>query len=1270
MMMRQMPLGCGEQLLLGLAGELRPALAEGDPSVSAARHGLVNPITGGWASCACTENFARETPVLTVGSIKVARYLYVSRTLPVVRSANERTRVQLCGRLSVEVDGAQLAGRLRGKQVPLLLAYLLLNRSRHVGRDELIGVLWPDKAPVSQDGALRTLLSRLRFALGSETLIGRDELILDLPDPVWIDLEAAAGGLERAQRALDVGDHRAAWALAQVPLNISGRGLLPGAHASWLEPRRRELEDIRLQALEVVGRAGLELGGRQLGSVRRAARSLIEAEPYRESGYVLLMQGLAAEGNVAEGLRVFDGLRTLLRTELGTLPSPETIAVHERLLHRDDRYRRRRSGDGAAESSAIALPAELRARGQVPLIGRDRELAELRHLWALGLPESDHDLGEASPAGRRVVMLTGDPGIGKTHLISELARSAYESGATVLAGRCPQEALAPYQPFVEALRHYVLSAELDDLRRSAREFAAELAPLAPELQRRLPELARRRDTEPLSERYRLFEAFIGFLTEISATAPVLLVLDDLHWADRPTLLLLRHVARAPALHQVLVLGAYRSTETPGVGFAEALTELGRDRLMTPIDLGGLTEAETAELVGALVGRTPSPFLSRALHEQTEGNPFFVEEIIRHLREAGVEIDRARAGDLYRVGLPQRVKEVIARRLESLDVRAMECLRAASVIGRDFGLPLLERVVSLDEDELLAALDAVIDAGLISEAPSPPGSCSFSHALIRETLYEGMSAPRRARFHRRIAEALEQAGAQDDRQLIALALHFTRAASPENAGKAIEYATRAGRQTTSLLAHEEAAGHYQRALEVQEQFQPEARALRCELLLLRGEAQMRAGERPPAWEALREAAGIATALGDSAGIARAAIGASHRYVQQPGVVDGELIALLEQALEVVAGQRTLARIQLLARLCGALYFSPERARMHELSAEAMEIAEALDDSTARAYAFGAVRRANWEPGRLSERLSAATSMLTCARETGDLELELQAHGWLIVDLLERGEIDAVDAQLEVFAAGAERLRQPLYLWNAAVWRAMRTILAGRLDEAERLALDALALGAGTEQITAPHYYAIQVFLLRREQGRLDELLGPAREFAGTLPAVPAWRAVFGWLQAELGQADEARATFDLLAADAFGELPRDGNWIAALCVLTELCVRLGDPHRAESLYALLLPFADLNVTVALAIGCLGSAERYLGLLAAISGRPERAIGHFERAIEANAALQAPVILAHTQLDLAGLLPSESPRAAELISAAADIAQALGLPTVRRRLPPPQ
>src|ERR1700756_5531394 len=233
------------------------------------------------------------------------------------------TRIQLCGRLSVEIDGVQLAERLRGRQVPLLLAYLVLNRARHVGRDELIGALGPNQAPVWQGGALRTLLSRLRSSLGSETLVGRDELILALPEPVWIDVEAAAAEVARANDALERGDARRARALAQVPLNIASRGLLRGARATGLHPPRRDLEEVHLLALEVIGRAGLVMGGTQLQSAERAARTLIESEPYRESGYVILMEALAARGNVAEAVRVFETLRTLLRDEIGTSPSPE-----------------------------------------------------------------------------------------------------------------------------------------------------------------------------------------------------------------------------------------------------------------------------------------------------------------------------------------------------------------------------------------------------------------------------------------------------------------------------------------------------------------------------------------------------------------------------------------------------------------------------------------------------------------------------------------------------------------------------------------------------------------------------------------------------------------------------------------------------------------------------------------------------------------------------------------------------------------------------------
>ncbi len=1159
----------------------------------------------------------------------------------------ERTRIQLCGRLSVELDGVELVQSLRGKQVPLLLAYLVLNRDRPVGREELIGALWPETAPRSQDAAMRVLLSRLRSALGRDIVFGRDELGLSLPEPAWVDVEAAASEVWRAQRALDSGDARAAWALAQVPLNIASRGLLPGTQASWLEPRRQELSDMRLLALEVIGRAGLSLGGTQLGSVERAARTLIDSEPYRESGYVLLMAALEAQGNVAEGLRVFEQLRSLLRDELGIAPSPEAIQAHERLLNPPAA---RRSLTTAATAAEIEVPAELAAAASGPLIGRQGEMERLESWY------------QAPPNSERVMLLAGDAGIGKTRLLAETAVRAFASGAIVLAGRAPEETLVPYQPFLEALGHYVFRAPLEELRAVAREYGAELGRLIPELRRRVPELPPPDPGDPETDRYRLFEAVAGLLAEISAAVPVLIVLDDLQWADRPTLLLLRHLARSPHNTRVSIMGAYREVDQWSEGFDAALAGLRRERLMVQLDVGGLPQAEAMELVRLRAGGTPSTAFVEVLYRETEGNPFFIEEIVRHLTDAGVSSQDAGARDLERVGLPEDVRDVIGRRLDRLAPGSIEWLRVAAVIGRDFDASLLERVLGFDEDRFLAALEDALDAGLVAEAPADPGRYSFAHALIRETLYEGMSSARRARVHRRVGVALEKLG--DESQIGALALHFTRAADPEDAERAIRYGLQAGEQATAMLANEEAAAHYSRALEVLDRSDPEALRRRCDLLLELGEAQVRSGERPLAWATFREGAALAAELGDKGSLVRAAIGASRRYVQPPGVVDEELIALLDQAADMTAGERTVTRVRLLARLCGTLYFSDQRDRMAALSAEATDIASELDDPRATALAAAARRRAHWGPGRVDRRLADSTLLLRAAREAGDVELTLQGHVWLVVDLLERGDRTGVEVQIDAFTAGADQLRQPLYLWNAAVWQAMKALLDGRLDEAEPLAAAAVSSGIRSEGVTAPQYYAVQVLYLRREQARMGELEDPVRQALSTNPERAAWRAGLALLLHETGRTEEARAEFDLLARDGFGWIPRDGDWMVVTALAADLASALADVERAAILYELLEPFAENNVVIGLGAVCLGATSRYLGRLALTLGRHEEAVVHLRHAVAANASLQAVVELAHSRVDLAWALGGGT-EAVELLQQAEAAAGEHRLPAVARR-----
>jgi tetratricopeptide (TPR) repeat protein len=524
----------------------------------------------------------------------------------------------------------------------------------------------------------------------------------------------------------------------------------------------------------------------------------------------------------------------------------------------------------------------------------------------------------------------------------------------------------------------------------------------------------------------------------------------------------------------------------------------------------------------------------------------------------------------------------------------------------------------------------------------------------------MSAARRARIHRRVGEALE-VGPGSDRNLLALAHHFTRAAGAEDVDKAITYACRAGEWATRMLAHEEAGEQYTRALEVLDRFGPDALERRCELLLLIGEARVRSGERVLALLAFAEAAELAESLGDNVSLARAAIGSSRRYIQQPGDVETEVIELLERALAANAGERSVIRVRLLARLCGAFYYSPERGRMQALSDEASALAQVLDDPEAGAHACAASRRTLWSPAKLQARLEASTEMLTCARRAGDLELELQAHAWLAVDLLESGDRDAVDAQMESFVAGAERLRQPLFTWHARIWDAMGALLAGDVGRAEDYAADALAIGAGS--VTARDYHGVQMLAIRREDGRMAELDDGVRRLAESYADRPVWRAALAMLEWENGRAQEAQRHIDALSDRGFANIPLDGDWLTTMALAADVCAGLGDEATAAIIYEQLLPYADASVVIGLGAACLGSVATFVGKLAAAIGAKGEAADLFERGLAANSALRAPVCIARTELEYARVLGPRR-RGQELVSRAERSAVELGLDKLAR------
>src|SRR5215213_679354 len=420
-------------------------------------------------------------------------------------------KIRLCGRVAVSARDGVAGAALPGRQGQLLLAYLVCHRTRACPRYELEDVLWPERAPAASDSALSSLLSKLRRVLGPGALTGRAELRLALPEPLWVDTEALADAVEVAAQALEDGRWADAAAQARAALAVATEPFLAECDGPWVLDRRREVEGLRLRALEALGEAGLRLGGRELDAAEHAARTAIGLAPFRESAHRLLMEIHEAGGNAAEALRAFDELRQLLRDELGTTPGPQLMALHERLL-RGDAPPQEPAATLAAPPAPLPAPlAAANARG--PFVGRADALATLHGAWKAALGDD-----------RRLVLLAGEPGIGKSRLAAEFARAAHAEGAVVLYGRFDETGPGAYQPVMEMLRGWSGGAPLTGPAQRLGPRAADLAALLPELgmpagPTALPAIGL---SEAGMERQRLFDALAALLAELAAGAPLLL----------------------------------------------------------------------------------------------------------------------------------------------------------------------------------------------------------------------------------------------------------------------------------------------------------------------------------------------------------------------------------------------------------------------------------------------------------------------------------------------------------------------------------------------------------------------------------------------------------------------------------------------------------------------------------------------------------------------------------------------------------------------------
>jgi DNA-binding CsgD family transcriptional regulator len=781
----------------------------------------------------------------------------------------------------------------------------------------------------------------------------------------------------------------------------------------------------------------------------------------------------------------------------------------------------------------------------------------------------------------------------------------------------------------------------------------------------------------MQARFRLFDAMSGFWRRAAADQPLLLILDNLHWADASSLRLLEFLAPDLASSPMLVVITYRDMELSRQHpLSGTLGELSRQHGFERLRLTGFSRDETALMMGLAGGDAVPPSLVDAIHNQTEGNPLFVGEMTRLLIQEGVlgaqqpsSSASARSAVLNRI--PEGIKEVIGRRLNRLSPRTNQVLASAAMIGRAFDADLLVRLVdNLDEDACAGALEEALRSGVIECLPES-GHYTFAHALFRETLYEEIAAPRRSRMHLKVAQAMEQAHDGDlARRLPALAYHYWAALPGGDAARAVDYARRAGEQAGLLFAHEEAARYYGLALQAIDAGSGADASLRCELFNALGEAHTRAGEYLLAQEAFEQAARLALRTSLAHELARGALG-FETASWCPGMPGVAAARLLREALNAASTDDLPLTARLLSALARALIFSGEEAQAMKVHEQALAIARRSGDPLILASTLVATLTARWQHERVSERIANAAEAVQLAADAGNRSLMFEAAAWRMFDSFELGDIADWTKHIEEYERGADELREPFLRYVAASSRTMHALFEGRFGDAERLSRRTLEIGDRMPGLDAGGVYGVQMFTLRREQGRLNEIAPLVNHFVQTNAQANIWRPGLALIYAELGQLEAARNQFDSLAADGFRGLVRDGVWVASVAYLAQVCSALGDAERAEVLYPLLQPYSGRNLLAGTSIACFGAADAFLGSLCATMKRWDDAERHFLAALAMNERQGARPALAHTRFRYASMLlachgAAGRQLADNLLEAAARDAAALGMRALSERI----
>jgi DNA-binding SARP family transcriptional activator len=1054
-----------------------------------------------------------------------------------------------------------------------LLAALALHARTPVRAEWLADAM--DVSP----GALRQQVSRLRKALGEETLS-------TVPTGYRLDADVDAEMLCRDLEGASVAREATA-ALEHALARWTGAALEEFATEEWAAGEAARLTELHASATEDLA-ADLIAASRWSDAVA-LLDAHIAAHPLRDRARGLLMEAYAGDGRQADALRAFQQYRKLLAEEIGTEPSAEVREIEQRI-----------ATTWASSTAPTPMHSALASRERV--IGRSFERRVLAETAA-----------RARSGGLQTLVLSGEAGIGKTTLLATFANEVYDrGGARVLYARCDEGGAVPLQPFRSLVGWCVERVSTALLEAHAARHGGELQRIAPQIAERVavPEPT---EADDATERFLLFEAVADLLRRIAGDDVLVLMLDDLHWAEPTALSLLRHLARALVDAPVVLIACHRGTpEHLGDELRHALAAIDQGEVRR-ISMRGFDDAELADLVTLEAGVNAAAVAAR-LRDDSAGNPLYATHLIRHWVESGrIEHERDTirlAGDAHGE-VPPSLRNVLWSRVGALGTNASAVLAAGSVLGVEFDEDVLRELVDLDEVVVDAALDAAIAAGLLVPNEPATRTLRFAHALVADALYSELRPLRRRRLHARAAGALDAGGETVPQSTVVQLAHHC--ALGDLRLDALRWATAAGDYALAHLAPSEAATWYRAALEHCDVLErPDAE--RADLTVRLGAALHRAGD-PGAYAALQEGAALAQRCGASAVLVRAAL-ATDRGFMQLGSFAPQQLAIVEAAVAMADAVDVHAYARLLALFAQTLIHTPRAQLREDVARRALDVAIASPDRSLLPAIAASVLYALWAPGASVLRAEVAVRAIAAVEESTDPLLEFTTHVAAYTVAIELADPAAAARSLARLRAIASEIGAPRMQWTVNIYETFEATMAARLEDAERLAAENLELGLRIGEPDAFTVYASQFFALGSFGGRHAELFPMVERVSNDAPTASPLRLAYAIICAAVGREDTARAILAEGQAVGFADLPRDLLWMTAVIGYVVLAVELHDSDAAADLFPILEPFAD-EVAFNGATS-QGPVAAYLGKLASLLGRHDVADGYLRAALETTRA----------------------------------------------------